>query len=496
MRRYYFGIISLLWLFSSGLAFATGYQQVQTLSPTIPGSPFLQDNFGANMHYNPDSKELFVGAVVGRAAGVVASGVVYVYRKSGQDWTLAQTITTEGLSDHFGAFSIKTIGNWLFIPCIGTPAGPYPGEDITNQDFTGSIRIYHKDVSGQYVFVQALDRTTPGLENLTVIDPAVLTPPSPPPTKDFEQGAAFGLSFDLDEEGDNLLVGAATQQNTDGTGSPLINSGAVYAFKREHNKWVLKQTIQDPEGPVINGSFGGVVKISGHLAAISTSTVFVNMRFDVNSKVFLYEYNDELEKWEHVDTVHGDQTNLLPLFAPTLGGNIMLGDNFGASLAFWNKWLIVGAPFEHMGSGQIKGAAYLYRVKHAGAKKELELEKKIVSDDANALMTGFNVALQGKTALVSDLTHTGPFGQTAQGGILVYKRHGNNWYKDITLFDENGGAFDLFSNGVEVHHNLIFGGTGSTVPVLFLAFFFDPPFLFPPLPLQENKVVIWKRTGH
>ena len=51
----------------------------------------------------------------------------------------------------------------------------------------------------------------------------------------------------------------------------------------------------------------------------------------------------------------------------------------------------------------------------------------------------------------------------------------------------------MFSNGLDVHDNLIFGGTGTALTSLFFKFLFVPAFLDVPLPLQPDKVVIWKR---
>ncbi len=488
-----FLLLSVLGLLGSPLSGqAATFEPIATLTPLIPGSPTLQDDYGQVIYFHDDY--LFVGAPLARPDPTkVSEGAVYVYKKAGDQWINTQILITNGMLDHFSALTIKALDDWLFISGIGTPIGPIPNDTAANQNFTGSIQIYRRDKhSDQYVFYQAIDRFTPGLENLTVADPGALTQPIVGPIPLIEQGAAFGLSFDLDPKNELLLVGAGAQLNIDSSGNPLINSGVVFAFKHKHNQWKLIQTLYNPDGVAANDTFGGVVKINKKFALISNSDIFTEAHLNTNSSVYLYRFHEG--QWHFLQKIRGDQTSTLPLFVPILGGNVLIGDNFGASIAFDGKWALIGSPFENLGTPTVKGAAYLFKLEnsHCGCGAKLVFQQKIISDDPNALLTGVNVALQGKTALVADPTHTGPQGQIAQGAILVYHLN-KRWTKEATLFDPNGGAFELFSNGLAVNHNLIFGGTGTALSFLFLNRFPVPPLLDIPLPLQQNKVVIWKR---
>lgn len=473
---------------------AATFEPIATLTPTIPGSPTLQDDYGQVIYFHDDY--LFVAAITARPDPTkISEGAVYVYKKEGDQWINTQILVTNGMLDHFGALTIKALDRWLFISGIGTPIGPIPNDTASNQDFTGSIQIYRRDKhSDQYVFYQAINRFTPGLENLTVAAPGAVTPPvTPIPLT--EQGAAFGLSFDLDADNELLLVGAATQQNLDSNGHPLINSGVVFAFKHKHNQWKLTQTLYNPDGVAANDAFGGVVRINKNFALISNSDLFAAPHLNANSSVYFYRFHEG--QWHFLQKIRGDQTSTLPLFVPILGGNVLISDNFGASIAFDGKWALIGSPLENLGTPTFKGAAYLFKLEnsHCGCGAKLVFQQKIISDDPNALLTGVSVALQGRTALVADPTHTGPQGQMAQGAILVY-HHNKRWTKETTLFDPHGGALELFSNGLAVNRNLIFGGTGSTLTFFLLNGFPVPPLLTIPRPLQQNKVVIWKRHSH
>ncbi|KTD64609.1 hypothetical protein [Legionella shakespearei] len=502
--KHYLHALGLVCALSSGFAYSGSYQQMNSVTPTIAGSPLFQDSFGQVIHSNGDY--LFVAAPIARPdPAKQAEGAVYVYKKQGNSWVFSQVLTTSGWSDHLGVFRLATVGKWLFVSGIGTPIGPNrpdgQPDEATNQDFTGSIQIYKRNNAGQYQFSQALDRTTPGLEQLSVIDPAALENPQLPP-RSHESGAAFGMYFDVDKNGKRLLVSASGQEFADVSGT-MINAGAIYSFEMKNNKWVLKQTLRHPVAISTNGSFGGRVRIAGNFAVISDTDTLQNLKLDHNSSVFLYKYNSNTHQWNHIDTVHGDQpaNGLLAASSFVFGGvtdpNIMVGDNFGGSLAFANKWVLVGAPYENLSSDKPHGAAYMYHIEKVNGQHKLVFKKKFVSDDPDSLLTGINVSVSNKVALVGDPAHSGPNGETAQGAVMVYERHGNNWSKDANLFDQNGSAYQMFGNGTEIHGNKLYGGTGTAVFTLNMAFLFTPAYLpNVPVPLQANKVVEWKRSGN
>jgi len=479
--------------------YASTFQPVNTFTPTIAGSPTLQDSFGQTVYTHEDY--IFIAAPVARPnPDKVASGAIYVYKKSGSSWNNIQVITTGGMSDHLGVLNVRAIDDWLFVSAIGTPIGGAGDDGMLDQDFTGSVRIYQKNTNGTYDFVQAIDKTTPGLEGLSVVDIDAHTQNTPP--KDHELGAAFGINFDLNEDGTKLLVSAPTQKSAAGD----INAGAVFAFELENNQWVLKQTIYDPEGSVKNGTFGGRIKVSGDLAIISNTETFSNIKLSVNSKVFLYRFDCETQSWHHMDTVHGTQENLMPAASFLYGGvvfdssgipqpgSVQVGDNFGGSLALKNRWLMVGAPYENLGTDKPRGAAYLYHIETFAGQPKMVFVQKITSSDPESLLTGVNVAIDGKTALVADPARTGTSGQIAQGAAIVYERHGAQWGKTAELVDPNGQAYQFFANGLDVKGKRILTGTGTAITAINLGLVFSPAFLPQmPLPLQSNKAIEWER---
>lgn len=481
------------------------FEQVQTLTPIIPGDTGefgTGDNFGQVLFIN--EQFLFVGAPFAQPNQQFASGAVYVYKKNQGQWERIQIITTNGLLDHLSLLKIYAHDEWLFISAIGTPIGPLANTPA-EQNFTGALLIYRFDKKAeQWVFHQSLDRTTPGLENLTPAAPGAIAvfPDLPLPGFPTEQGAAFGINFALHPSKKLLLVGAFMQANTDPrTGQLLINSGAVYAFKLKHGRWVLTQQITSPDGPTVDDTFGSQVVIDKNFALISNAAQ-LPPHPNFNTSVYVYEYAKG--KWHFIQKVQGDQKGLTPVVSPALTGNLNpvgLADGFGISIAAEKGWVIVGAPYENLGSNQLKGAVYFFKFKKKNGQVQLVRRQKVVSDDPNSLIFGISTAIDDGIALIGDPVHTGPHGETAQGAVIVYKlkslfkdiQHRSRWIKEAILFDDSGFAFESLGNGVAVKDKWIIGGTGNGTEAIFFDVFLIPPPLQIPLPVPQNRVIVWKK---
>lgn len=483
MKKMFFALSTLLLAIAPTIGFAAAtYEQVATLESTTVGFTPFGDSYGINIYAKDDY--LFVDAPTASTSGQDAEGAVYVYKKSGNNWTNTQIITTNGMSNHFGAFKMVKFGKLLLIAGLGTPiggAGP--------ADFSGSIQIYQLNSStGQFVFQQALDRSTPGLENLTFADPTGITPPQIK-----EQGAAFGLSFDIDEVKKILLVGAATQANIDHNLEPLVNVGTVFSFKYDDGVFTLLESFTNPDGLVANDGFGGCIRINGEYALISNSALFSEAHLDYSSTVYLYQFDDC--RWTLIQRLQGDQIGGTLLDSPLVyGGPVVYADNFGASIAFKGDWAVIGAPYENLGSNTLKGAAYFFKFKTVNKKKRLEFKQKVVSSDPHALFTGISVGLDQNLAIIADPLRTGPAG-AGQGGGLAYQCANGIWQNEAILYDSAGVSYQMLSTGVDVRENLFFVGTGTSVPTLILRIFFVPA-LDPlaPIPVVgPGKVAIFKR---
>ena len=466
------------------------YKQIATLTPILPGIDILGDSFGEVLFATDDF--IFVGAPVTTVNGKKISGAVYVYKKKehSDKWVRIQIITTGGLLDHLSALKIYANKKWLFVAAIGTPIGPIANDIPSNQNFTGSILIYKwSENRGQWVFSQSLDRNTPGLEDLTVAAPGAVSIP-PVPFLLVENGATFGTSFDVNWDKGLLLVGAPGQIK-DSVNDPAINAGAVYAFRLHGHRWKLFQKLTNPDEQSEDDSFGGQVVIYKKYALISNSFL-TTPHININSSVYLYHF--ENGQWNYIQKVEGDKASNTLVEMGVFAGTtpFLLSPNFGASIAADKGWVIIGAPYENLGTNQLKGAVYFYQFTRNEGTKALVRRQKFVSDDPNTLFTGIAVAMDDKTAAAGDPGHTGPHGEQAQGGLLVFRRKDNQWIREMVLFDKEGFPFQLFGNGVAIKDKFIIGGVGDAVlgEVIMTAV---PPLLPLPTPLAQNRVVIWKR---
>jgi hypothetical protein len=462
-------------------------EPIATFNSSIPGNPIFSDGYGQTVRFN--GEWVFVAAPIARAGGKTISGAVYVYKKSGNSFKQTQIITTDGESDHLGALQIEAKDDWLLISLVGTPAGPIPNDTLQNQDFTGSIQIYHLH-KGQWTLHSSIDRSTPGLAELSVIDPNALNPVIPPFF--FEQGANFGLNFSLDWKHRVLLVGAQYQANLTPENNVLINVGAVYAFHFNDGKkqWELTQKIVNPDGLFANDAFGANVVTNKNYALISNAPIFQAAK-PANGFVYVFK-RTHCNTWEYIQRLQGDQTDLtlatilIPGQPPA---QVLVGDAFGDTLALRNGHAIVGAPFDNLGTSSIRGAAYFYELTKKGQFKRVF---KAISEDPTSQGFSFPlIRIHDKTAYLSDTTFSGSGGQ-AQGAIAVYQFKNGKWHSKGNLLDPNPAPFNFFGQSFDIRRNTI--GVGSGLFGSGFVFFAlgTPPLVNIPLPYPSKPFTIFK----
>lgn len=440
------------WLSTPGLAADLLLEPILSFTSSINGNAVFKDGYGSTVCMNEDW--VFVAAPVARPdPAKLIEGAVYVYKKVCGSYEQQQIITTSGQSDHLGFLQMESKGDWLLVSLVGTPAGPVNPDGLINQNFTGSVQIYHLE-NGQWVWHSALDRNTPGLEELSVIDPQALNPLVLPTL--FEQGANFGLSFSLNWHHRVLLVGAQYQ-----SGSPnndLINAGAVYAFHYDdqQHQWVLAQTLTNPDGVSKNDVFGSCVATNGHIALISNAPIF-QLPKTTSSAVYVFE-KTRCNKWVFKQKIVGDQIDTTPLTLNLAGGQIIpTGDCFGNTIAIKGKHVIIGAPQENLGTTTIRGAAYFYHLKKCGKLKRVF---KATSEDVTAQRFGFpTIRIHDDKAYISDTNFTGNAGKS-QGAIAVYKFSKGEWKSCGNLVNPTAIPFEFFGESFDLAVNRIGIGSG------------------------------------
>lgn len=403
---------------SSSFLEALHLETIVSFTSSFSGSPSLGTGYGGIVRFNDDW--MFVSSPLARPNQKIMAGAVYIYKKTDQGYQEKQIIIPpEGL-DHLGLSQIESDRDWLLISLMGTP------DDVLSiPDFTGSIQIYHLE-NEQWVFHSALDRNTPGLEELSKAQLAALSSTVFPFLH--EQGAHFGFIFSLNWEHRVLLVGAPYQAVLSPSLFPLINVGCVYAFyfNKETSHWEYLQKIINPEGYLTNDAFGATVVTDGSYALIGNAPVLPFPKsngfescltfLDLNSAVYVYR-RTPCNRWEWIQKIKGDQMNSTPIVL-NVGGSSLLttGDCFGATLALKNGHAIIGAPQENLGSATICGAAYFYEQNADGLLKRVF---KATSSDPFSQRFAFpTIRIHHDKAYISDINFSG--NHKSQGAIAVY----------------------------------------------------------------------------
>jgi hypothetical protein len=180
-----------------------------------------------------------VGAPYSDYNGIEKSGVVYFYKRSGNTWTITDTIynTSGNPEEYFGwALTISESKGWAFISKFGG---------------TGKLLSY-KIQGNQLLYVT------------TLVSPNTGTP--------YDNDAFFGTALSMYD--DYLVVGASGGRNQD------CADGRVYIFKWDGArfdaaKWSYQKTILDNTSPPENlwgASLGYAVFINGFTLLLGNSS--------------------------------------------------------------------------------------------------------------------------------------------------------------------------------------------------------------------------------
>ena len=163
----------------------------------------------------------------------------------------------------------------------------------------------------------------------------------------------FGTSVLI--HGNTLYVGAMRDNHSEESG----NIGVVYIYTRQANKWKMVQKITPPASDK-KGEFGSVLAHSGTVLAIGSpksSAVKGN-----GGAVYLYRKNEGSTMWSLKEEVRPE--------------DIRADDRFGASIAFDNENIIIGA-FGRNGKKDNVGAVYLYKAQDIPCAEE---EAEVIDD--------------------------------------------------------------------------------------------------------------------
>jgi nucleoside-specific outer membrane channel protein Tsx len=133
---------------------------------------------------------------------------------------------------------------------------------------------------------------------------------------------------------------------------------------------------------------------------------------------------------------------------------------FGYSVAISGTTLVVGAPYDEVGSNIAQGAAYLFVQSGSTWTQQAKLT---VSNGKADDYFGYSVAISGAVAVV------GAPGRTVgtnrkQGMAYVFMQSGTTWTQQAALASSDGAAKDSFGHSVAVaSHTVVVGASLKTI---------------------------------
>jgi len=369
---------------TAGLAAAVIIRQAEL---TAPGGA-ADDLFGYSVAVSGDIA--VVGVPQDDMGGNDDQGAAFVFTRSGTNWTLQQQLVAgdAAAGDYFG-WSVALSGDTALIGA--------PGDDIDGNDDQGSAYVFVREVTGWH---QQAKLTTSG----------------------FVAGATFAMSVAL--SGDTALVGAWSGMVANRP------QGSAYVFVRTGSSWSQQAQLTLPGGET-EDDFGYSVAVSGHTALVGalggndefrgSAYVFVRSGTAWSQQAQLTAADGAAGDWFGYSVAVSGDTALIGAGGDDVGDNEDQGsayvfarsgtnwsqqkltaddgraaDAFGWSVAASGDSLLVGAPFDDVGSSGDQGSAYRYTLEGGtwtGQKRSLD-------DAAAGDGFGLSVALSGETALI------------------------------------------------------------------------------------------------
>ena len=343
---------------SGNLAAAIGYFKA---SNTESG-----DNFGSAVAISGDGNTLAVGAPhedssatgVGgdERNGILSSnsGAVYVFTRSGGDWSQQAYVKAgnTGKDDNFGlSISLDADGNTLAVGAPGEASGAtgINGDAADNSAvLSGAVYVFTRSSSGwsQQAYVKA--NNTGG-------------------------GDQFGSALSLSADGNTLAVGAfaedsnATGVNGDAANDGALESGAVYIFTRSAGNW-SQQAYVKASNTGTGDRFGTSVSLSADSDTLavgarleSSGAMGINGDGTDNSKLYsgaAYIFTRSGASWSQQAYIKASNTGDSDRF----GGTVSLSAN-GDTLAvgaIGEASAVPGIDDEWDNSAPLSGAVYIF----------------------------------------------------------------------------------------------------------------------------------------
>jgi len=263
--------------------------------------------------------------------------------------------------------------------------------------------------------------------------------------------------------GDTMVIGAPQNDSNrigvngedDGFPIGISDSGAAYVYIRENNEWMLQAFIKPPEriSPFL---FGARVAISGDTIVISSAGVPPLAPFsDRPKRVYVYTRFSDI--WSLQTTLSS--------------GSFDYEDGFGGSLSISGDTIIIGSPFAIYSDEVGSGIATVFTRNENIWSKEATLTASNGGQGVIGDWFGFSVAIDNDTAVIGaileDSNTAGVNGDEddnsaqSSGAAYVFKRVGTEWTQKAYLKSSQSMEFENFGKSVAVSNETIVVGASG-----------------------------------
>eukprot|EP01156_Anaeramoeba_ignava_P006116 Anaeramoba_ignava/a347796_407.p1 GENE.a347796_407~~a347796_407.p1 ORF type:complete len:726 (+),score=168.82 a347796_407:54-2231(+) len=325
---------------------------------------------------------IVVGTQKGYNGYWIATGSVYIYRRTGNEWNEEAKLTpSDGQSDDLFGASVAIFGDFI---AVGAP-------DKNNK--IGKVYTFQYNSSAwiQQQMITASD----GIENDT-----------------FGSAIAFN---------DNLMVITAAGATYD----LETASGKAYVFQNQSGTWVQSAILNSSE-VAANGNFGGNVLIQNEIIFITANKDNVSGLTNAG-KVYIYQYN--ITEWVQIQTLIADDAEANQAFA--------------TSIAISDGILAVGSTNKKIGSYNTAGKVYLFI--YNGTEWVANVSLTADSPQAGELF-GSSCVFMGNSTLVIGAEQSNVGSYNAQGRIYVFSYNSTDWNQLQMLTSSNINSFNFFGS--------------------------------------------------
>jgi hypothetical protein len=261
--------------------------------------------------------------------------------------------------------------------------------------------------------------------------------------RDARAGLQFGRSVAI--QGDTVIVGAI------GDDEHGEFTGSAYIFERHRggpNAW--GQVAKLRAGTAAQGDvFGESVSISGDRAVVGAPQDQAPLPARAGFATVFQRHHPEKDAWGEV--------------ARLTASDGASGDRFAASLAISGNTVIVGAPDDdHPGGAFDGGSAYIFSRTDAAPGPWNEVVKLMPGDAFSGDGFGWDVTIDGDTAIVGAPGGASRRGQPDTGVAYVFTRDaGAVWAETAKLTPGGAGTDQAFGRSVAISANRAVVGASS-----------------------------------